>query len=226
MARTRPPERFPALLDAATAVFIRSGVHRAQIDEVARKLGVAKGTIYLLVESKEALFDLVLRRADEPDFAMPAALPVPTPKEGSTLAFLEQKAMAESQFPRLTTATTAPPSAGELEALLGELYDTLVRNRTRIKLVGASAVDWPELGSLWYQHLRAPLVDRWARWLALRSASGHIAPVAHPAFTARLLIESATWSAVHRLFDAAPDGVPDAEARAVTLRFLLDALTP
>lgn len=224
MARTRSPDRFPALLDAATAIFIRRGMRRAQIEEVARRFGAAKGSVYLFVESKEALFDLVLRRADEPAFVLPTALPVPTPPQGATLTFLEQKATAESHFPSLAAASAAQPSPGELGILLAELYDTLARNKTRIKLVGASAVDWPELGQLWYDRLRAPLVARWAAWLADRSAAGTIAPVSYPAVTARLLIESATWSAVHRHYDVAPDGVPDWEAREAALTFLRGAL--
>ena len=35
------------------------------MDEVARQLGVSKGSLYLYVESKEALFDLCVRYADD-----------------------------------------------------------------------------------------------------------------------------------------------------------------
>ena len=152
-------------------------------------------------------------------------MPVPTPQPGTTLAFLERKALQESVFPRLTAAEREGAREGELEELLTELYDTLARNRTRIKLVGASAIDWPDLGRLWYEHLRAPLVERWSRWLSLRSESGDIVAVAHPSFTARLIIESATWSAVHRHYDAAFDGAPEGEARSAALRFLRAALS-
>jgi len=34
------------------------------MDDIAVALGVAKGTLHLSVESKEALFDLVMRCAD------------------------------------------------------------------------------------------------------------------------------------------------------------------
>lgn len=52
------------ILAAATAVFSRYGFRRAAIDDVAREAGVAKGTVYLYYESKEALF-----RAVAQDFA-------------------------------------------------------------------------------------------------------------------------------------------------------------
>jgi len=45
-----------AILAAALALFGRYGYRRTSIDDIAREAGVAKGTVYLYVESKEALF--------------------------------------------------------------------------------------------------------------------------------------------------------------------------
>ena len=64
MARQIPDDRLAQLLEAATGVFIEQGYRRTQMADVAAALGVAKGTLYLYVESKEALFDLVCRYAD------------------------------------------------------------------------------------------------------------------------------------------------------------------
>jgi tetracycline repressor-like protein len=64
MARTIPPDRLAHLVHCATDVFIAQGYQRTQMADIAAALGVAKGTLYLYVESKDALFDLVLRCAD------------------------------------------------------------------------------------------------------------------------------------------------------------------
>jgi AcrR family transcriptional regulator len=45
-----------AILDAALELFGRYGFRRTSIDDIARAAGVAKGTVYLYVENKEALF--------------------------------------------------------------------------------------------------------------------------------------------------------------------------
>jgi AcrR family transcriptional regulator len=45
-----------AILGAALELFGRYGWRRTSIDDIARRAGVAKGTVYLYVESKEALF--------------------------------------------------------------------------------------------------------------------------------------------------------------------------
>ena len=55
MARSIPVGRLEHLVDCATSVFIDQGYRRTQMADVADALGVAKGTLYLYVESKEAL---------------------------------------------------------------------------------------------------------------------------------------------------------------------------
>ncbi len=54
-ARTRQ------LLDAALDVFLERGFEAARLDEVAKRAGVAKGTLYLYFASKEALFEDLIR---------------------------------------------------------------------------------------------------------------------------------------------------------------------
>lgn len=225
MARHRSPDRLPNLVRAATAVFIRAGgVRRAQVDDVARELGVAKGTVYLYVAGKEALFDLALRRADQPDdLPWPEALPLPNPGPEETLAFVGAVAAEQAAFPALAAAV-GPPRPGERDEVLAELYDTLARNRTRLKLVATSAVDWPELGALWFGRTRGRLVSRLAAWIADRSDRSALAPGLHPLATARLLAETATWFAVHRHWDPLPDGLDDALVRATTLSALARVL--
>ena len=86
MPRTIPKERFHYLVEAATSVFLEEGYRRAQIAHVAARMGVAKGTVYLYVESKEALFHAVVRHADRLErVELPDVLPVPTPPPGATL---------------------------------------------------------------------------------------------------------------------------------------------
>jgi len=49
-----------AIMDAAIEVFGRSGLDGANVDEIARTAGVAKGTIYLYFKSKHEIFEAVL----------------------------------------------------------------------------------------------------------------------------------------------------------------------
>jgi AcrR family transcriptional regulator len=71
MPRQTPLDRLDRLVDVATAVFTERGYRRTQMADVAAAMGVAKGTLYLAVASKEALFDLVVRFADGPPWPVP-----------------------------------------------------------------------------------------------------------------------------------------------------------
>lgn len=67
MARTATARRAAAdgkreaILAAALELFGRYGFRRTSIDDIARQAGVAKGTVYLYVENKEALFRSLAR---------------------------------------------------------------------------------------------------------------------------------------------------------------------
>jgi AcrR family transcriptional regulator len=65
----RPEARPEEILDAAFAVFGENGYARTKLDEVAQRAGVSKGTLYLYFESKEALFQAMVR-----DRILPAVL--------------------------------------------------------------------------------------------------------------------------------------------------------
>jgi len=54
------------ILNAALSVFSAHGFEAARIDEIARKAGVAKGTIYLYYPNKQAMFEALVRTAAEP----------------------------------------------------------------------------------------------------------------------------------------------------------------
>lgn len=53
--------KFAAILDAALDVFAEKGFTTARLEDVAARAGVAKGTVYLYVPSKEALFEALIR---------------------------------------------------------------------------------------------------------------------------------------------------------------------
>jgi AcrR family transcriptional regulator len=61
-ARTeRQTERRETILAAALAEFSERGFYAARLDDVARRAGIAKGTIYLYFRDKESLFQELIR---------------------------------------------------------------------------------------------------------------------------------------------------------------------
>jgi AcrR family transcriptional regulator len=57
----RPEARPDEILEAALTVFGESGFARAKIEDVARRAGVSKGTVYCYFDSKESLFREMVR---------------------------------------------------------------------------------------------------------------------------------------------------------------------
>jgi len=55
-------ERAERILDAAAGLIVRLGYGKTTIDDIARRAGVAKGTVYLHWKSRDALFVALLRR--------------------------------------------------------------------------------------------------------------------------------------------------------------------
>ena len=55
--QSRPGE----IVAAALELFVERGFTATKLDDVARKAGISKGTLYLYFESKEALFRAVVR---------------------------------------------------------------------------------------------------------------------------------------------------------------------
>jgi AcrR family transcriptional regulator len=140
MARLIPPDRLPVVIDAAARVFITHGYRRAQMQDVAEALGLAKGTLYGYAATKEALFGAALRYADgvEP---MPevSALPLSTPRAGELADLVADRLGAELPDLELSRALsrsrkprTPAEAADELSAIVVDLCHRLVRHRVAI----------------------------------------------------------------------------------------------
>jgi AcrR family transcriptional regulator len=228
MPRAIPESRFQDLLEAATAVFLEQGYRRTQVSDVAARMGLSKGSVYTYVESKEALFDCVLRHADRPEPAgLPEVLPVPTPRPRATLEVVEKRLSKEGSLPSLAVAlsrTRVADVRAELGAVLGELYDLLASHRTAIKLVDRCAADYPELAKVWYRAGRGDALALLARYLDDRARRGRLRRFEDGAVAARVVLETLVFWAVHRHWDPSPQAVGEASARRTVLAFLSTAL--
>jgi AcrR family transcriptional regulator len=213
------------LVDVATGVFIDQGYRHTRMEDVAEALGVAKGTLYLYVENKEALFDLVCRSADQP-FESPKELPVKSPAPGSTVRYISERLAAGQVMPALGEALGGRKrdAEDELTAIVAEIYDALARNRVGIKLVDRSARDLPELGQLWFGGARTFLVDALVHYLSARVQSGDLRAPIDASVAARFIVETCAFWAVHRHWDVGRPEVPEDTIRAAVVDLVKEAL--
>jgi AcrR family transcriptional regulator len=216
------------LIDTATDVFIAEGYRRTQMEDVAQALGVAKGTVYGYVESKAALFDAAVRCADghEP-LPQPSALPLRTPKHGSTVASVQARLMKEVADLELLAAlgrsATADPGV-ELAAIVRDLYVRMSRNRRGIKLVDRCAQDQPELAAVWFGQGRWGQHAALVQYLEQRSAKGLLRTPPSVHVAARLVLETVAFWAVHRHWDPSPQQVAEEDVQASVVDMVVHGL--
>jgi AcrR family transcriptional regulator len=227
MPRTIPSDRLEQLARTATEVFIRQGYRRTQMADVAEAMGVAKGTLYLYVESKEALLDLALRYADhEGGVELPDNLPLATPAPGATVEYARSQFAARAEMPLLLAAIHSDAPAdirAEVDAITRELFELGRANRRSIKLIDRCAPDHPELGALWFETGRGGLMQSMILYLDARPqlTTGY----ADNAVLARMIIETITLWAVHLHWDPHPQGIDENTAEETVVSFIRRALT-
>src|SRR5882757_6529048 len=73
----RTAERRAAIVDAAFDEFVARGFTATRIDDIAKRAGVAKGTIYLHFKDKESMFEELVRTAIVPLLSRLTAPPSP-----------------------------------------------------------------------------------------------------------------------------------------------------
>ena len=228
MPRIIAPDRVEQLIRCATDLFIADGYRRAQMEDVAQALGVAKGTLYGYVDGKATLFDACVRCADghEP-LPDPSRLPLQAPKPGSTVASVQARLLKEVTDLELLAALTREVSGSavdELKSIISDLYTRMRRNRFGIKLVDRCAKDQPELAAVWFGQGRSGQNLALAQYLELRAAKGLLRRVPNSQVAARTVLETIAFWAVHRHWDPSPQSVDEASVQAAVVDQLLHGL--
>lgn len=122
------------ILDAAFEEFTRKGFAAARVEDIADRVGVTKGTVYVYFETKEKLFASMI--------------------EYMTTPF-------QNAFEAYRSSSDDP--AEELESLLGFLFDHLVderKMRELFRLVISEGFKFPELIDRHHDAFMEPVIAR------------------------------------------------------------------
>lgn len=229
MPRSIPPDRFTSVVAASARVFITHGYQRAQMQDVADALGLAKGTLYGYAQSKAALFAAAVRYADAiEDVPRPSNLPVSAPVDGEVAALIAERLADEIAGMTLTRALREPLSTKATNADIGavviDLYHRLARHRIALKLVDRCAPELPDLAAVWFGIGRTSQVDAVEAFLLQQVDAGQLRLPGPAPIIARTIVELCSLWAVHLHFDPSPDarlgaqsGVADEDTIAATL---------
>lgn len=229
MPRRTPPGRVRAIARAACEVFIAKGYRRTLLTDVAERLELSHALFYRYVEGKEALLELAIRYAMDPDADLETVVPVATPQDGHIVGLIRDWLAERATFPELRGALDRGPSgraAAELAGIIDELYGFVEQNRRLLLLIESLADDFPELGGDSVNRRKRAQTDRLAAFLASRAATGELRPLPDPQIAARFLSESIAWFAQHRQRDADAALIDDRQARASVRQLLLATFVP
>ena len=126
MTRQKSDARHQAILDAALALFSGYGYRRTSVGDVAREAGIAKGTVYLYFENKEALFAAVCRHVADRFLARAR-------DAAASDRALEDKirTILSAKFSYLYQLVHSSPHAGEIIASKNQLASEVFRQADR-----------------------------------------------------------------------------------------------
>jgi AcrR family transcriptional regulator len=223
-------EMFEPVVDGAARVFAQVSYRRAMMSDIAAEAGVALATLYRYADTKEALFELALRRG----FGMPldllwSASRARTGFQTRVEEFVCERFAEISPPPLLSrAAASAGPAdvSAEFAAVVGELYDGIDRYKLGIRILDRSTADWSELARIFVTRVRGPVLALLGRYLTRRAREGRIpAPPDVPA-SARLILEICATLAMHRHFTSGGSYTTNASARATALHAATSGFAP
>jgi AcrR family transcriptional regulator len=174
--KVRSSERRGAILSAALDEFSSRGFEAARLDDVARRAGVAKGTIYLYFRDKESLFQELIRS-------------MLTPLVGTI------EALGEADVPLPVLADRI------VELFVREVYET--RRKDVIRLMISEGRRFPKLAEFYYREVLSRIIAAVRSLLRRAAARGEIPEslVDFPQIVAAPGLVAIVWNGLFERFE-------------------------
>src|SRR6185437_12503472 len=145
--KARTGERRDAILAAALDEFASRGFEAARLDDVARRAGVAKGTIYLYFRDKETLFQELIRT-------------MLTPLVGTI------EALGAADVPLAMLADRI------VDLFVNEVYET--RRKDVVRLMISEGRRFPALAEFYYREVLSRIIGAMRTLLRRAAARGEV----------------------------------------------------
>jgi AcrR family transcriptional regulator len=148
--RRRKDARPGEIVEAALEVFAEKGFAAAKLDDIARRAGISKGSLYLYFETKEEIFRAVARAAVASHLA-----PVESSAEASDGPFPDLAS-------KLLSRAAGMMSGGRVPALA--------------RMVIGESRNLPDLARIWHDDVVAGVIRTVAGIIARAQARGEVVP--------------------------------------------------
>ena len=193
------------LLEAALDEFFERGFAAARMEDIAKRIDLSKGTVYLYFKSKDELFRALIAHLATPNIEIIEGLITQSPGFGDAMNRLAAFAPAlirESRMPKL------------MKVLIGDSHT------------------FPDIIKTYRETVMDRLLHMFAKLLERAKEAGEI-QVGDPLLAARLILAPVAFSALwHATFNKASDAEVDLEtlfsmhANAMKAAFLTTETTP
>jgi AcrR family transcriptional regulator len=172
----RSAARRETILAAALDEFSQQGFAAARLDDVAKRAGVAKGTIYLYFRDKEALFQELIRS-------------MLTPVVGTI------EAMGQADIPISVLADRI------VDIFVREIYET--RRKDVIRLMISEGRRFPHIAEFYYREVLSRIIAAMRVLLARAAARGEVPAglVDFPQIIAAPGLVAIVWSGLFERFE-------------------------
>jgi len=148
--RRRKEERPSDIVAAALEVFSEKGFAGARIEEIAKRAGVSKGTLYLYFETKEEMFRAVVR-----EVVVPNVETVRAAFEAADMPFAD---LLRLFLPKFAEIVTTVPIGAVAKMVVGE------------------SRNFPELAKVWHDDVILKAVGLIAGLVERAQAKGEVRP--------------------------------------------------
>ena len=145
-AEDRPRE----ICAAALEVFAEKGFAAARLEEIARRAGVSKGTVYLYFKDKEDLFRAVVRSAIVPNIE----------------AVTSTISSSDAPFPEVLRMFLAAFAEREARLPIGAVA----------KMVVGESRNFPELARVWHDEVASKAIGAIAEFIERAQQRGEVRP--------------------------------------------------
>ena len=225
----RKKKQLEKIIESSIGVFSARGYRQAQMSHIAQEAGVAPGTLYLYFESKESLFNFLLRHIFSGKQNLDAiSIPIKSSSWGfgitsakdvfvsSKLSAVIEDAIREREVRDIRN---------EFEEIVRTLFSTMATYRHGITILLQSSLNWPELADF-YVSIIKHLVEALTVYLDNRIDRGLIRKVPNVSASARFILDTIAWFAVHRHRAMHQTVVSEVVAEETVVDALVNAFIP
>ena len=228
-SKSKKIKQLERIIEGAIRIFSSHGYRQAQMSDIAKEIGISPGTLYLYFESKEALFEYILKYIflSEQNFKE-IAFPIKSSSRDfgfNTLKELYASSEPFAYIKQMMRNKKVKNVQEEFEKIIRLEFHFLSTYRNGITMLLNSTFHWPQLADIYTDSVKNYL-DTLSSYLVLRIDQGFIRKLPDVPAAARMILETVAWFAVHRYKAMLQPNIDEKTAEETVVDLLVNSFIP